>query len=121
MLAFDAIAEQRIREAAARGEFANLPGAGRPLDPDDCLLVPEELRMAYRILKNAGFVPPEVQMLKEIGALERLLHTLEAGAERDRALRKLRLLDMQLSEARGSHLQLQSTYYDRVVERIAHP
>lgn len=121
MLAFDAIAEQRIREAEARGEFADLPGAGQPLGQDDCLLVPEELRMAYRILKNAGYVPPEVQMLKEIGALERLLHTLGEGAERDRTLRRLRLLDMQLNEARGSQLQLPFTYYDRVVERIAQP
>lgn len=72
MLAFDFLAEQKIAEAVSRGEFDDLPGAGRPLELDDDALVPEELRLAYRILKNAGFVPPEVAALNEIAALERL-------------------------------------------------
>ena len=66
------IAEQRIAEALAKGELEDLPGAGRPLDLDDDKLVPEELRLAYRILKNAGYVPPEVETLREIAELERL-------------------------------------------------
>jgi hypothetical protein len=59
MLLFELIAEQKIREAIERGELDDLPGQGRPLDLTDDRLVPEELRMAYRLLKNAGFVPPE--------------------------------------------------------------
>ena len=55
------IAEQRIAEAIENGDFDNLPGAGKPLELDDDSLVPEELRLAYRILKNAGFVPPEIE------------------------------------------------------------
>jgi hypothetical protein len=55
----DFLAEQKLAEAVSRGELDNLPGAGRRLEDD--ALVPEELRLAYRILKNAGFVPPEVQ------------------------------------------------------------
>jgi hypothetical protein len=62
--AFDLIAERRIQEALARGEFDNLPGAGRPLELDDEPLVPEEVRAIYRVLKNAGFVPPEVEALR---------------------------------------------------------
>lgn len=118
MHAFEAIAEQRISEAVARGEFDHLPGQGQPLNLDEDLLVPEDLRMAYRILKNAGYVPPEVHTLQEIGALERLVQSLDDGAERDKALRKLRLLSMQLGELRGS-LQLESDYYDRLVQRLA--
>lgn len=53
---FDLIAERKIAEAFARGEFDDLPGAGRSLELDDDTLVPEDLRAAYRILKNAGFV-----------------------------------------------------------------
>jgi hypothetical protein len=68
----DFLVEQEILEAVARGDFDGLPGAGRPLDLDDDPLIPEELRLAYRILKNAGFVPPEVEILNEIAALERL-------------------------------------------------
>ncbi len=114
-----AIAEQRILEAAARGDFDDLPGAGRPLDLDDDLLVPEDMRMAYRILKNAGFVPPEVQPLKEIGALERLIQSLDDGEQRALAVRKLRLLRMQLDSSRSGNLQLEAGYYDKLVERLS--
>ena len=79
MLIFDLIAEQRIAEALARGELANLPGEGKPLDLDDDRLVPENLRMARRILRNAGFVPPEVEAVREIGELIRP-DTLSEGA-----------------------------------------
>ena len=61
MLALELLAERKIAEAVSRGEFDDLPGAGRPLDLEDDALIPEELRMAYRILKNAGFTPKEVQ------------------------------------------------------------
>lgn len=114
----DAIAEQRIREAAQRGEFDGLPGAGKPLNLDDDLLVPEELRMVYRILKNAGFVPPEVQTRNEIGALERLIQSLDEGENRTQAMRKLHLLRIQLDSTRASNLQLEATYYDKLVERL---
>ena len=100
---FDLIAERKIAEALANGELDNLPGEGRPLDLDDDALIPEELRLAYRILKNAGFVPPEVQTLNEIAELERL-----AGAD-SAAARKLALLKTRI-EAR---------YYDSVVSAFA--
>jgi Domain of unknown function (DUF1992) len=61
MLSFELIAERKIAEAAAQGEFDNLPGAGRPLDLQEDPLVPEDQRMANRILRNAGFVPREVE------------------------------------------------------------
>ena len=61
------LAERRIEEAIARGEFDNLPGAGRPLDLDDeDPLWPEEVRMARRILKNAGY-QDESGRLGEVG------------------------------------------------------
>jgi hypothetical protein len=57
MLALEWLAERRIEEAVSRGEFDadGLPGAGRPLPPEDNEHIPEELRLAWRILKNAGF------------------------------------------------------------------
>lgn len=54
MLVLEVLAEKKIAEAAERGELDDLPGAGRPLALDDDALVPEEMRMANRILKNAG-------------------------------------------------------------------
>ena len=89
MFAFELIAERKIEEAAARGEFDGLPGEGRPLDLDDDALVPEDLRMACRILKNAGFAPQEVQAH---GKGERKLSLMSARIEAryfGRAVRKL--------------------------------
>ena len=56
----DFLAERRIAEAVSRGELDDLPGAGRPLELDDDALVPEELRLAHRILKNAGYTPADL-------------------------------------------------------------
>jgi hypothetical protein len=102
---FDLLAERKIAEALSRGELDNLPGAGRPLDLDDDALIPEDLRLAYRILKNAGFVPAEVQALNEIAELERLV----AGGGNAAAVRKLALLKARV-EAR---------YYDKALARLA--
>jgi hypothetical protein len=55
VLALELLAERKIAEAAERGELDDLPGAGQPLALDDAALIPEELRMAHRILKNSGF------------------------------------------------------------------
>lgn len=121
MLAFEALAEKKIREAIERGEFDDLPGAGRPLDLNDDPLVPEDLRLAYRILKNAGFVPPELEAQKEIRDLEQLIRGMDAGAERSRALRKLELLSSKLgaSSRAGKDLRVEAAYYDKLIERLS--
>jgi Domain of unknown function (DUF1992) len=96
---FTLLAERKIAEAIANGELDNLPGAGRPLELDDDSLIPEDLRAAYRILKNAGYIPPEVQTLNQIGELERLVNEAPDTDARKRILRKLALLRM-AAEAR---------------------
>jgi hypothetical protein len=79
----EVIAEERIRAAMERGEFDNLPGKGRPLNLDDLENVPLELRAAYTLLRNAGFAPPEVELRKEIAALEaRLAATVDPAQAR---------------------------------------
>jgi hypothetical protein len=120
MLLFEIIAEQKIREAIERGEFDALPGQGRPLDLSDAPLVPDELRMAYRLLKNAGFVPPELEARKEIRDLEQLIRGLGLGAERSKAVRKLQLLSARLAQSRRGRedLRLEADYYDRLIERL---
>ncbi len=89
MIVFDYIAEQRIVAAIERGELSNLPGQGAPLQMDDDALIPVELRMVYRVLRNAGFVPPEVETLRAIGDLERCIKELPEAGPRSHALRKL--------------------------------
>ncbi len=58
--------DQLIGEAIRKGEFDNLPGKGKPLDLDTYFKAPEHLRMAFHILKGAGFLPPEIQLRKQI-------------------------------------------------------
>ena len=80
--------EQQIRAAMARGEFDNLPGAGKPQDHSGYFSLPEDLRMGYTLLKNAGYIPQEVELLKEIGALRERMESAPDEAER-RRLRRL--------------------------------
>jgi Domain of unknown function (DUF1992) len=93
----DALVERRIETAIARGEFDNLPGAGRPLAFDDDPLVPEELRVAYRLLKNSGYVPPELSQVAEINQLLGAISGAGLGEdERSAGSRRLRALLIQL-------------------------
>lgn len=66
--ALDDLVESRIRDALERGEFDALPGSGRPLPEEDLTGVPDDLRVAFRILKNAGCVPAELEALRDRGA-----------------------------------------------------
>ena len=114
----DAVAEERIQEAMRRGDFDNLPGAGRPLDLDDDPLVPPELRVANRILKNAGCVPPALIERREIAALEASLPDLDEGA-RKRAIAKLAVMRMRLGPRSGLARGLGRFYERRIVEKLA--
>ena len=62
------VLDQRIAAAQADGAFDNLRGAGKPLQFDDDAFVPEEDRVGYRILKNAGFAPAWIEMQKSLRA-----------------------------------------------------
>ncbi len=121
MLIFDLIAEQRIAEAIERGELADLPGAGQPLKLEDDPLVPEDLRLAYRILKNAGYLPPELEVRREIRALEALIDAVGADAKlATQASRRLQVLRMRLAESgqRGGTLQIRSEYFEHLVRQL---
>ena len=84
---FQRVVEERILAAQRAGAFDNLPGKGKPLKFDDESWVPEELRVAYHVLKNAHVLPPEAELIKEIRTLEDLLKHVEDEDER-RALAK---------------------------------
>lgn len=120
MLLIEKIAESRIAEAMERGELDNLPGEGRPLQLDDDRLVPESLRAAYRILKNAGYLPPELESRREIRNIEQLLAAAEDESERRQARKKLRFLLEKIGTLRGpSHnLEIEQHYYERLIQRL---
>jgi len=116
----DQIAEGRIEEAIERGALDNLPGAGRPLQLDDDSMVPENLRVAYRILKNAGYLPREMTVHSKIRDVESLIGRLQDGAQRAAAAKRLSLLRSRLGSERCGNLALQDEYYRAVAEKLGH-
>ncbi|ACC70488.1 DnaJ family domain-containing protein [Paraburkholderia phymatum] len=119
MKLLDALVEQRIAAAAARGEFDYLPGAGAPQVLDDDALVPEEVRVANRILKNAGFVPPAVEQLRALRDLQGDLDAVSDGSTRCRLQAKMLALDMALESLRGGPLVMPREYCRRIAERLS--
>lgn len=63
---FEIIAERKILDAQEEGAFDNLPGKGKPLNLEIDSRVPPELRMAYRLMREANVLPDWIQMEKEI-------------------------------------------------------
>src|SRR5574342_228465 len=70
---FDKIVEELIKQAQERGEFDNLPGKGKPIDLSAYFEMPEDVRVAQSVLKNAGFKSREVELLNEIAQLRQIL------------------------------------------------
>ncbi|MBC7732136.1 MAG: DUF1992 domain-containing protein [Bacteriovorax sp.] len=65
---------QSLRESLRNGELESAPSWGKPLDlADGYAQTPEELRMGFKALKDAGFVPPEVETMQQIAALREQL------------------------------------------------
>ncbi len=120
MLAFEIIAEERIRAAIERGEFDNLPGAGQPLRLDDDAMVPPELRMAYKILRNAGCLPPELELRKEIITLRDLVRAATDDGGRQAAIRDLNRALLKLSLLTGRPVDLDGfpEYRERIAARV---
>ena len=121
MWLIDEIAEQHIRLAMERGELDDVPGAGKPLVLDDDRMIPEDLRAGYRLLKNAGYLPPEVESLREIRELQALLARVSDPREQGRRARRLRLLEARLAESRGRGLAMavQRQYREQLLAAIS--
>jgi len=119
---FAIIAERKIQEAMARGEFDNLPGKGKPLVLEDLSGVPEELRMAYKVLKNAGCLPLEVELANDVASLRRLLLDLEEGEERRTKLRELnfKLMKLEMTRKRPLSLDLLPQYQEKLLDKLQH-
>jgi hypothetical protein len=86
---FDKLVEQKIREAMEAGEFEGLEGEGRPVNLDAYFATPEELRAAYAVLKNAGVLPEEAQLLAEISERKARLNACRDEPERERLGREV--------------------------------
>ena len=117
---FSKIAEQRIREAIENGEFEDLENAGRPIAFEDETWIPEDLRAAYRVLKNAGCIPHELQLRKEVLSLRDLINTIDDDSERLRKIRELNFKLIKLGEMRKSplHIERFPEYEKKIFEKL---
>jgi len=120
---FSTLVEQRIADAMIRGEFDSLPGSGKPLAPDDNQLVDPEYRLAYRILKNAGYVPAELECRREMADLGTLIATTDDPETRRAAARRLTALSLKLESQRhdARRLAIAQQYQQKLVERLHAP
>jgi hypothetical protein len=117
---FARIAESRILEAIEAGLFDNVQGKGQPLNLEDDGYVPSELKMAYKILKNADCLPPELELRREIMTLQDLVAAMEDEAEKLLQMRRLNFLIMKLGMMRPVSAQIMEheLYTPKILEKL---
>jgi hypothetical protein len=120
MSIFQKIVEKRIRRAKEEGAFDNLPGRGEPLTIEDDSHIPEDLRLVYKILKNADCLPPELQVRKEIRQMEDMLEGIPDEREKYRQIKRINYKIMQLNMmGKGSPLLEEAqVYYAKLVDKL---
>ena len=114
------IAEQRIAKAIEEGTL-NIDGwKNKPLPLNEDSFVPDDLKMAYKILKNSGYVPPEIETRKEIQKLEDLIVKTEDSHQRVKQMKKLDLLMRKIDaqRSRPSSIEHDDAYFRKIVEKI---
>ena len=123
LTALHRVAEQKIEQYLKEGRGADLSHwKNKPLPlKDDMANVPAHLRMAYRILRNAGYVPEEVALQKEIVRIEDMLAHCSDEQVKIKQMKKLEFLRIKLDSKMGKKLQVDadSPYYSKVVENVS--
>ena len=115
------LAEQRILEAQRKGEFNDLAGKGKPLELADHSEVPEDLRMAYHVLKNAHVLPPEAELMKDIRILEDLLKHVEDDGERKSLAKSLqwKMIRLDILKRRSMNLTSVRDYSRKLIAKLS--
>ena len=133
MNAMDAItfvAERKIEEAMAEGQFDNLPGMGKPLEFEDLSHLPPDMRMAYTILKNSGYLEQPADKGKPVSMRELMAHVADEGRVYGK-MQRLKVMMLRVRKARVEHCieperkkedeapdALSSPYLEKLVERV---
>lgn len=113
------LAERSILAAQQRGEFDHLEGQGQPLQLEGDPFVPEHLRMAFKMLKNAGYVPEAILEQREIRSL---IECLEEESDESAAMCQIQKLQHFITRSRLRHggllLEENEAYFRKVVACI---
>jgi hypothetical protein len=116
------IAEDKIRESIKNGEFANLPGFGKPMELEDLSHIPEDLRIGYLMLKNAGYVSEEADLKKELLSIEDLIRCCKNESEKEKLEKKLNekllRLHMLMKKRKSSNSVALRDYQERINEKF---
>ena len=120
MFGYQKIIEKKIKEAVEKGEFDNLPGKGKPLDLEDDSRVPEDLRISYKILKNADCVPPEIELKREIRRMEDMLESIPDEKEKYKQMKKINYKITQLNMMGHKTPLMEETqiYYHKIIDKL---
>lgn len=100
------LAERRILQAQAEGAFDNLPGAGKPLPPDPFAGLPDEIRLAARVLAMCGCAPQEVGILRDLNQARQRLHEPGTKEEKDRRFREYCEAELRYNVAMDRHRRM---------------
>lgn len=114
------LVERRIQESIANGDLDDLPGRGKPVKFEDDRNVPEDLRLAYKILKNANCLPPEAELRKDIRHMKDMLDSIPDENEKLAQIRRINYKVMKLNAlGRGSPLfEEHEVYYGKIVDKL---
>jgi len=117
---FEKIVEERIKKAQKKGVFNHLPGKGVPLPQESMPDLNNDLKLAYKILKNADCLPPELELKKEIQNTEALLKNMTDTKEKYKTIKKLNFLIMKLNISRNNSADMECPqhYFDRLILRV---
>lgn len=107
MATLDEHIAQMLEEAARNGELRSAPSYGKPLAPDVGYdETPDALKMPFKILKDAGVAPPEVELFRQVGALKAELAGLADPAGRQKLQQRIselqQLIALRLERLRAS-------------------
>ena len=93
---YERLAERLIQEAMAEGKFDDLRGGGMPVSLDAYFQAPAEIRMTLAVLRDARFVPREVELLNEIADLKAACRAKDGSVRVGGDLQRLRRLELEL-------------------------
>ncbi len=118
--AIQRLVEEKILKAQAEGVFDNLPGKGKPLRFEPGPPVNSSLRVSFKILRNAGILPPELELRREIGNLRDLLSHVDNEGELRELVKELneKILAYNVMSGRSMAGEIQQIYGEKVVEKL---